>query len=54
MAIKIYNKVKIDSRGRILLPEDLRNYLKGADVKKIWIEQDTEQNTHSLRWRKGE
>lgn len=54
MAIRIYNKVKIDSKGRILLPQQLRDYLKSENVSRVWIEQDTEANAHNLRWKKGE
>lgn len=54
MAIIVYNEVKIDNRGRILLPKKLRDYLKDVKVTKMWVEQDTEQNQHYLRWKKGE
>lgn len=47
-----YQEVKIDNKGRVLLPKDLREYLKAEGVEKVWFEQDTENNTNQLKWKR--
>lgn len=47
---RIYSDVKIDSKGRILLPRELREYLNSKGVKKVHFEQDVETHQHFLRW----
>ena len=51
---KEYRKVKIDSRGRVLLPEELREYLQEEKVTHVNIIKVVDDNgtRHEIRWKR--